>query len=397
MPIYDHEWAGLKQFEPRFAEGDGILYVADRARVQREMNIRGQLNRHAPFSPGLSMGFPDAGGALIDSFFGYAYSGIPAEGSAVYGPTETLLPGPLDRLVDPTLGFLRVPFKRIPRLRARSVVDLEEVIKFAEDFYGRDRILFRGQTQEYYLNRSPEFCRRFYGEDTIREPSLISSAVRRPPSIRTCMPEFMMWLQLWQQTALRSLRSRYEGVRVAMYDKLAAEAAVIWGQPRFYFQALAIAQHYGLPSVGLDVSSDLMVALFFATRESISSGNQKMRFMPLAAPRMPVIYLILREGSREYAFEDSAPSVLLSGRAAKQKAWFFHLGWGLSVNAAADQILAAVYLDLPLDGSGIPQATELFPPADEDSLGSFLGSIGNSGSKALRTVLSSLYWVDGPL
>jgi hypothetical protein len=382
----DHEWL--------FQERDHVLSVRDRAMMSVEMNVRRVMNRHAPFSRGLSMPMPDTGGAVIDSYYGYAYTGIPSEGSVVYGPTETLLPSALDSLADDTLGFLRVPFKRIPRIRARSLDDLQAVVRSASDYYGADRLLFRGQNEEYYLKRSPAFCQHFYGSSDVLEPSLTPSATRRQPSIEACMPEFMMWLQLWQQISLNSMGARYTGLKAAWFEQMRAEVEASWSEPKFYFQALALAQHYGLPSVGLDVSSDLPVALFFALRELSDIGDGKKQYRHVCPGLTPVIYILLREGTREYPFHDSVPFLLRFGRPAKQKAWFLHLGWGLARNAAADQIVAAVYLDSSFKYGLIPSASELFPSRQLDRLGGFLSSIGSSASEPFGAVLSSFYWIE---
>lgn len=380
----DHEWL--------FDRKDALLHVRDRTLITMTTNIRDAINPHAVYSPGLAMSLDDNGGAVIDSFFGYGYTGLPVKGSAVYGPTETLLPSALDDLAD--LGYLRVPFKRIPRISASGVDDVVEIVRMAGHKYGADNLLFRGQTTEYYLHRSPAFCDLFYGDSNVLEPSLLPSAMRRKPSIETCMPEFMMWVQLWQETSLNLLGNRLDGLRAAVFEQMAAPVRNNWSEPRFYFQALALAQHYGLPSVGLDVSSDLNVALFFALREAVKSGKQKMHYRSVPSTCRPVIYILVREGTREYAFHDSVPFILQFGRPANQKAWFMHLGFGLASNAVADQIVAAIYLGASSSHDSIPEANELFPSPELDRLGTFLSSIGDLASEPLRAVLSDLYWVE---
>lgn len=382
----EHEWL--------FDRRDALLRVRDRSRVSAEMNARRALNMHAPFSPGLSMRLPDDGGAVIDTFFGYAYTGLPAERSAVYGTTEAVQPGPLDVLADGDLGFLRVPFKRIPRIRADDLEDLAEIVGFAAGAFGADKLLFRGQHTEFHLKRSAAFLKRFYGSAEVLEPSLTASATRRQPSIEACMPEFMMILQLWQETSMNSIGGRFEGLEAELFERLAAEVQSIWTEPKFYFQALALAQHYGLPSVGLDVTSDLHVALFFALREFVPRGGQKALYRPVTSAYSPVIYILAREGTREYPFGDSTPTLLRSGRPEKQSAWFMHVGWGLSANAAADQIVAAVYLDASSQYGPIPPAADLFPARGQDSLGSFLSSLNERASEPFRAVLSDLYWIE---
>lgn len=372
--------------------GDGLLRVSDRTRVSVDMNVRQAMNAHAARSPGLSMTLPDEGGAVIDTFFGRAYTGLPVDGSAVYGHTAALR-GSLDGLADPRLGFLRVPFKRIPRTRAANLDEVRAVVRAAEEVYGADRLLFRGQHAEWLLRRSPAFCQRFYGDDSPREPSLTPSSSRRSPAIEDCMAEFMMWVQLWQETTLNRGAPVLARRLGPVFDDLARSVQRTWQEPRFYFHALALAQHYGMPTVGLDVTDDPGVALFFALNEAVKSGEE-VRFHPVPPTAAPVLYILLREGSREHSFRDSAPLLFHSGRPMQQRAWFMHVGWGLARNTAAEQIVAAVYLDPSARYGDVPAPRDLFPSRDEDVFGAYLSSLAGAASATLSAVLSDIYWIE---
>jgi hypothetical protein len=66
---------------------------------------------------------------------------------------------------------------------------------------------------------------------------------------------------------------------------------------------------------------------------------------------------------------------------------------GFSSTAAADQIVAAIYLDSSGHYGLIPSPGDLFPSPDHDRLGSFIGSLGASASTQLQEILRDLYWI----
>jgi hypothetical protein len=392
-------WLDSVSFGPNddvFEPDDDAVRLSDRSTLTTAMNLRLTVNAHAPYAPGLSMSMPDTGGAIIDCCFGRVYTELPAAGSAVYGTTGVVFPGVLDTFADPTLGHLRVPFKRIPRIVAQRFEDIDAVVRRAAEVHGRDKLLFRGQCAEYTLNRSAAFRDRFYGDPDALEPSLLPSAGRRPHSVERCMSEFMMHVQLWQQLSINRLAERTwrHQSQAALFASMAGSVEDAWRQPRFYYQALALAQHYGLASVGLDVSSSVRVALFFALRDCLRGAGNRASYVPVSKASRPVLYIIVAEGTREYAYHASAPDMFHGFRPAKQDAWFMHVGWGLSRNAVADQIVAAIYLDPSRDYGVVPDASMLFPSPDEDPLGRFLESLGDHASDALAGALSDFYWVE---
>lgn len=70
-----------------------------------------------------------------------------------------------------------------------------------------------------------------------------------------------------------------------------------------------------------------------------------------------------------------------------------HVGWGLARNAAAEQIVLAVYLDPSRDYGSLPSARDLFPAPEADSLGTFLSCAKNDVSTTLAAVLADFYWI----
>lgn len=382
----------LSRFEWVFDINDGIIRIGDRERLNKTLNLRTEINRMSLFSPGIDMPIADHGGAIVDCYFGNVYTDLPQPGSAVYGETHAFLKQPSDDFAD--LGFLRVPFKRIPRMGVRSRSDIEKVINLFGRIYGADKLLFRGQTSEHYLKRSTLATELFYGTSLVLEPSLLPSSSRRSPSIEDCMPEWMMWVQLCQLANINKLRGHFAGLKQSVYEQLAREALDAWRLTKSYFFCLSLAQHYGLPSRGLDVTNDLATAIFFALHEFKITAPGFCSAQRVSTNSQPVIYILLREGTREFSFEECTPFLFKSGRPKQQSAWFMSTGWGLQQNSAAEQILVAMYLDPMADYSELPAVTNLFPGPELDSVASFLSSVRSHSSEVLKQVLQDFYWVN---
>lgn len=383
-----HQWL----FDGEGSDLDsGLLYVSDRERLSPSMNVSGAINQFAINSPVVGLSIEDAGGALVDSYYGRLYTGVPVSGSAIYGTTDDLPYQPFDEQAN---RFLRAPFKRIPCVPVRSLTEIERVVDVLKQLYGADRLLYRGQNQEYLLRRSEEARVLLYGDSQASEPSLLASASRRAPSIEACMSEWMMWVQLCQHANLNRLHDHYSGMERRALEHFYEQVSSQWTNEHFYYFSLALAQHYGLPSAGLDLTDELPTALFFALQRLETSEPGRLRARPVAPDAKPVLYILLREGSREFPFHETAHEIFRSGRPACQGAWFLHVGWGLNRNAASNQILIALDLDPRGDYGAVAQAADLFPGPDQDPLARFLGSVDTAASETLRRVLQDFYWVD---
>ena len=99
-------------------------------------------------------------------------------------------------LLDPAFsnaGYFRVPFRAICRHYAHDRADLELAIAHVLQkirAIGSRHVVFRGQTKEYTLGRSPELPEHLYGRPDAVEPSLLSSAERRTL-------KYAGWQALW--------------------------------------------------------------------------------------------------------------------------------------------------------------------------------------------------------
>src|SRR5579872_7403892 len=74
---------------------------------------------------------PRPGDLVVDENYGLVYDDWVLDDTAVYGRSDGLAPGPLD--TQATLGFLRVPFRRIPRISVTTVAEIESVLDRADE------------------------------------------------------------------------------------------------------------------------------------------------------------------------------------------------------------------------------------------------------------------------
>jgi len=317
---------------------------------------------------------------IIDRHYGLAYHAMELRSSAIWGSTADLPEYSGDHLG--SAGFLRVPFRRIPRCVVRSRAEIERLVAGIRSADPSLRMLFRGQTQEHLIKRSPETSRWLFGEDGVLEPSLVTSASRRHPALEQVLPEWCALLTTFLVEACgmedqRQFRDLTEG----------------FGLPLF---ALALAQHYGLPTSGLDVTDRLDIALFFALMkfEKPRASNRANYTRQTNFEHLPVLYLLFPPESQQFEYERFRVEGFPRGRPDAQSARFMHMGWGHADNACAERIFLALYLDPEGDYDPIPSPRQLFPKDGDDPFASFLECVNTRLlPAALKRVLEEGFYV----
>lgn len=294
---------------------------------------------------------------ILDRQYGLAYHEMQLDPAAIWGRTSDLPPYSGDHLAN--FGFLRVPFRRIPRRIVQSRAEIENLLSAITSADPNLCLLFRGQTNEYLIKRSPETSRWLFGEDAVSELSLGTSASRRHPALEHVLPEWSALLNIFM------IETGMEGRRE--YEDLFGG----YGLPLF---ALALAQHYGLPTSGLDVTDRLDIGLFFALMKfnKPGPGFEAEYSRKTDSEVMPVLYLLFPPEQQQFGFEQFGVDSFLRGRPHAQAARFMHMGWGQAVNACAERIFLALYLDPAGDFDPIPSPAQLFPRGADDPFGNFL-------------------------
>lgn len=309
----------------------------------------------------------EVGDATIyrDRQFGNAWSWTPPSGAAVYGRTSEIPRGPGDE----GGPVLRVPFRRIPVIELHSVA---AVLALGRGNASKDPSItgmWRGQSRHHSLQREPIDRLRLYGDLEADEPSLLPSAARQDRYFPDIFDTWSGLLDLYVEERLEHLSKTY----TSQAARLLHEARSFKGSYRYRGWGLATAQHYGLPSVGLDLTSDIRVALYFALhRFETDAGTGVMSVRRATEEDDPIIYGL---GVFEYDLledEKLAPAWLNCARPRAQNAFFFGSGWGDSVNRAADRVYVAARLRGHSRWVSPLSTTEVFPTAFDDTFLAFL-------------------------
>jgi hypothetical protein len=379
-----------------FADADGMILLDPEEAAEPWRNIERFRNECSPYSGIERPRARSDGKLMIDSQYGRAFDFVLTEASAVYGFTDDLA-----RVTHPAdLGYLRVPYRCVPRIRVGSRAELERIfttLAAQAQVAGRAdiRLLIRGQTREYYVNRSPAALRALYGDAQALEPSLPASAVRKQQPLEGVMPEWCFFIRSYMlglTTRLindvdPSLAERLGGVLQA--DRQRLEESL-----DNHAFALSLAQHYGLPSMGLDLTDQLDTALFFALYRFEVTEGRRLRVVRDNSGQS-VLYVLLFPERFCVEHARARPSLFPKGRPDTQSAWFSHMGWGYRRNQCAEYLVAALYLDESGDFGELPTVVGLFPSQPNDMFGSLMEAAltGSWVGSGLREYLMHLYWV----
>ena len=374
-------------------EWDGFRLVAADASREPWRNLERFRDERSPFSRVARARQLSPEHLLVDSHYGQAFGYSVFEEHAVYGETDELPAFPLD--VHANHGFLRVPFRRVARCLVRSRAELEEVLDDARRRHAGQLVL-RGQSHEYLLGRSVETLVALYGDPGALEPSLPPSAGR--PGVvplDEVMPEWCGLVRFYIGMLAAVVSSSLSDDR---REALERELLLLGASTDSYLLALSLAQHYGLPSMGLDVTDDLDSALFFAL-SAFDEVSGQPRVLGRRAHRgipgdEPVLYVFAPFERFQLEYESYRPSLFPRGRPDHQSARFLATGWGLNRNACARNLCIALYLDPDGDFGELPSATEMFPGPDEDHFGGVLANVREwDVSRQLTAYLERFYWV----
>ncbi len=331
---------------------------------------------------------PQSGEIYVDPWYGNAWSWTPPADAAVYGRTAQLPPTPIEEHGNGQ--FLRTPFRRVPYLNIHSPAELVSFARGVRSQNSDIKGVWRGQWREYALERSEEDRRRLYGDAEVFEPSLRPSASREARPFPLLFEAWSGLLDLWITERVEQMVNDHPSqgpyIRKLTANFCAGYNYRIWG--------FATAQHYGLPSVGLDVTTDILVALFFALHcASVDMNTGGLTVTRADRSAAPVIYGL---GPFKYdLLEDErlAPAWLHLARPRAQKAFFFGTAWGAASNKAAERIYVALRLVGHEKWSSPLSAADVFPNGLDDSFVAFLiGMRGKVGHTMVEELLKRIYF-----
>jgi hypothetical protein len=344
---------------------DGFVDVSNPSEMHAQRNLQPYRNEFSPFS-GVDRMKPETASAspavVADSYYGQTYNAWQGEGRAIYGRTDDLPEYAGDHLANE--GFLRVPFRRIPRCLVADRRELLGIVSSIGSANPARAILFRGQNREHLLNRSPATLRELYGDEATLEPSLLPAALRPGTDVNVdqVLVEWSAVVQVFLGLE-GSGDSREADLNMDLLTRLTA--GELFASHDLGMYATALAQHYGLPTFGLDVTGRLDMALFFAlnTIKLKADGVSKCDRMVKPSER-PVIYIIAPLSDQQLDYDRFRPPGIRVARPDAQDAHFLHAGWGLNRNGCAREIFVALYLDPDGDFGPLPTVEKVYPADD---------------------------------
>jgi len=257
------------------------------------------------------------------------------------------------------------------------------------------KIHYRGQQREHTLSRSERARQILFGDASAIEPSLLASSSRLGLSLETVAPEWSLTVQMFISQYVTFLKNS-KWVSQRTLDDVCAQMTNLVSGYSFWAFLLAMAQHYGLPSAGLDVTSSVDVALYFALtgfeQDPHTPHLQRTKRLN-TTDQYSVIYIFSNTERFLIDFSRIRPIGFPTARPDAQSAHFLHTGWGLARNAVAERLFLALYLDRSYDWGPLPETSTMFPGPGKDVFGSFLHeAILKGGSSEFSEFMQRFYW-----
>ncbi|WP_159910960.1 FRG domain-containing protein [Pantoea sp. 18069] len=229
-------------------------------------------------------------------------------------------------------------------------------------------VFFRGQGKLHLLARGADVQRMLFGDSCAREPSLVTAASRDTDYAYDDV-HFALRLFLEQKVALQD--------RIMGKSRLNDWQEMVRSpQCRLDRAIMALAQHYGLPTHGLDITRNPDVAAWFATNR-YSKSNVMARYevmapdtWPSSEEDWPVVVACQAvthstQGSL-HDCEDLDQFGFGSMRPAAQSALFFQGGHSDHVNRLAETVVCIFRLAPAVYETGLTFKA-LFPAPEEDA------------------------------
>ena len=274
---------------------------------------------------------------------------------------------------------LRVPYRQIPVYKANNLKEIINAVKQMKRYSPAYTFLYRGQGRIYTLERNEIERRMLFGYDeSLKEPSFLPSFLRQNL-------DYHKIVSAWHNTCSLLL----EGLHETHKDELAGYRHF----EKFHLLALGLAQHYGLPSVGLDLTDDIRVALWFAIYKATYSNQDHVKAELVKDDEAePTIFVFRCSPNSIFRYSDILKN-LGAHRPQNQRAFFNHCGWGLAKNQLALDLACAFRVDASF-AEELPDGfiDYLFPEQkDDEVLRAFIRIKNIYKGTELGTLLEGIY------
>lgn len=308
-------------------------------------------------------------GVLVDKYYRAPFWARNCDPHGLYGASNLLRDHYTNFYASlPVSELIRCKHYCVPVVEVSSLDEIRQHVAQIP-VLGSTKIFFRGQTGMHTLQRDNAIKQLLFADSCSVEPSLTTSASR------DLNYDYDVLHFALRQFAEQSL---YEGDR-----KFIAERTERWREEtssptcRLDYAIMALAQHYGLPSHGLDVTTSEDVAVWFATNRyykdsagGISSYNKMCPSDWAEDPtRWPVVFACQAvTNSIEPSLQDCEELEgfgILAARPERQHAKFFHGGHSDHQNRLAEAVVCVFRLR-PNIYETQSTFTSLFPSPEED-------------------------------
>jgi len=338
-----------------------------------------------------SLAAKDRSGLLIDRQYRTAFWRRPFADQALYG-AETVTRDHYTTFyaARSPAGMVRCKHYSAPIYDVYGLEDLRALAASIPE-RGEEGIVFRGQTKLHLLDRPQPIRQLLFGASCADEPSFPSSASRQRFDYDSLHYQLLYYLENFGLDFPRSPGRLGDDIYARWRTARVSPACEV------DYAAMALAQHYGLPSHGLDVTEDVAVAAWFATQAYRTSVEGLAEYTPLRVedwPSNPADWPVVAmlqpvtwslRGSLQDCHELDAFG-LVALRPQRQKARFFLGGHADHQNRLAEALVCVARL-APGDYASSLLFEYLFPSPEEDP--AYRVMLGFAGYRP--------FWKKGPL
>lgn len=293
---------------------------------------------------------------VLDDYYGRVFSENIYNFGVPYGKTSSM-PFYPSGYSGEIVGEMRVPYRRVPVFRVGNISELNRLLADVKQYSPQHEILVRGQTSTYSLSRPDEEKDLLFGSIDHVEPSFLASGIRKSYS--------ELFLNCFWESQARIL---LHDISIDLSYELPSEEFVKFAEstnrlasgPRFIPFALGLAQHYGLPSVGLDLTDNLQVALWFASNSIDIDATGSAICKPVQDIDSSRVFFFRCPKNAVYSHKVVKPDYFPECRPDHQNAWFGHVGWGQAKNQMASYLCCVIEVN--------SEILKIVPPNFEDRL-----------------------------
>lgn len=365
--------SGIRALRPNELYGDHLsayLFDANHDYVSRprDETANHRLYRDNVVSPAAEF--------FVDSYYQSVFLPSRLVPAALYGADSS------DKT---SAAVMRARHKRIPVSTARTVEEFIEIAERAGKSLPGKTLLYRGQTRHFKVKRTDRVREFFYGSPDVDELSLTTTASRADFPFESLLARFQLYLQglLYRDIKLKIFANvtpedsrhwyPFDNIYLSSVYRTWTE---IYCESQWDVLATGLAQHYGIPTNGIDLTENLDVAIWFALNEIWSFNYHNRRchwYKPIEnwrdqTDQMPVIYLIATDRWLPRHLDQLQNKLPLPEalRPTRQSAHLHFGGWGLQSNTCAEDVVHAIFLAPGFRTREQLATADLFPSRKDD-------------------------------